>query len=137
MKLETKVNLIYWVRKIGKPILFILCIPFAPFYGIWLISSAFIEEDDREFCQDFKYDYPWDKDHPHRIVKQWRKEEIRKKKLAKKLDRKRKRDREKEYIRLDLQLKKLDEPKTREDAIEHLQIISRKLEIDVEKLKEI
>ena len=137
MKQETKVNLIYWGRKIWEPIKIILLIPLVPIWGPYLMFVAFMEEDDREFCQNFKYDYPWDKDHPHRIVKQWRKNEKLKAKLAKKAQRLHRKEREKESIRLDLRLKKLDEPKTREDAIEHLQIMTRKLEIDVEKLKEI
>jgi beta-phosphoglucomutase-like phosphatase (HAD superfamily) len=137
MELETKVNLIYWVRKIGKPILIILCLPFIPFWGIWLIFSAFMEEDDREFCQDFKYDYPWDKDHPHRIVKQWRKLERLKEKAAKKLKREEKRNREKESIRIDLELKQLKDVQTKEDAVEFLKKMNRKLELDIENLKEI
>lgn len=137
MELETKVNLIYWVRKIGKSILIILCLPFIPFYSIVLIFSAFMEEDDREFCKDFKYDYPWDKGHPHRIVKQWRKLERLKEKAAKKLKREEKRNREKESIRIDLELKQLKDVQTKEDAVEFLKKMNRKLELDIENLKEI
>lgn len=137
MELETKVNIIYWVRKIGKPILIILCLPFLPFIGVWLIFSAFMEEDDRLFCQKYKYQYPWDERHPHRMVKQWRKLERLKEKAAKKLKREEKRNREKESIRIDLELKQIKEVRTEEDAVEYLKKMNRKLELDIESIKEI
>lgn len=89
---EILVNLIYvWRKFFGPTIASVFAIVTAP---IWFIPATFymlIEADvrnsDKAWCKENNYLYPYGDAHPHRKVKQFRKEKRRQRKQEKILER--------------------------------------------------